>query len=384
MLKKINLILAFILFFLVLNPIFNTFKIKGIYLLALYLFTVLALKKVKTSKKYILIYLLSALFLLTSLLSSHYNQTITPLIFSVFFSITLLSLVQVNYVDAIFFIDKATTLFLYFLLFSLIGTLYHAVGGTPIFSLVNPDGRPNNFYLTTFSNAETFFIRPSAIYDEPGAFSFFICFLVVIRSILNLDDKKTIILLFGGLITQSITHLGFTLIWLTWYLIAKKNNLLGFKNITTMILIIVLGFTVYKTNIMDWAIERGLDFQENSWKNPRQRAYDETLIAINSDYNKVIFGFDSECAKRTESCFLYGENPLTPLSYGGLLASWPYYAFLLFSVFSLFFSRNGMLYIGIAFLLLQRPYLLEFPYSSLFALLLIITFLGKDIKTVKL
>lgn len=384
MLKKFNLILAFILFFLVLNPIFNTFGIKGTYLLAVYLLTVLAKKTIKASEKYILIYLLIVLFLLTSLLSSHYNQTTTPFIFSVFFSITLLSLLQIDYTDAIFFIDKATTLFLYFLIFSLIGVLYHIAGGNPIFSLNNSDGRLNNFYLTTFSNAETFIIRPSAIYDEPGAFSFYICFLVVIRSILGLDEKKTIILLFGGLITQSITHLGFVLIWLIWYLIAKKKNLLNFKNFTMIVFIAFLSFIVYTSNIMSWAIERGLDFQENSWKNPRQRAYDEALGAIDSDYNKVIFGFDTECAKRTENCFLYGENPLTPLGYGGILASWPYYGFIIFSVLSLFFSRNGMLYIGIAFLLLQRPYLLEFPYSSLFALLLIITFLSKEIKTVKL
>ncbi len=384
MLKKINLALAFTIFFLVLNPVFNTFGVRGVYILAAYLLTTLALKKVRISEKYVLIYLLSVLFFLTSLVSSVYNQTAAPLMFSVFFSITLLSLIQVSYVDAVLLIDKATTLFLYFLLFSLIGVLYNAAGGGPVFTLVNPDGRLNDFYLTTFSNARAFFIRPSSIYDEPGTFSFYICFLVAIRGLLNLDDKKTIILLFGGLITQSIAHLGFLLIWFSWYLFIKKKKYLSLKNIMAMILVVTLGITIYKTGIMDWAIERGLDFQENPWKNPRQRAYDKALMAIESDYSRVIFGFNPECAKRTESCFQYGENPLTPLSYGGALASWPYYAFFIFAVFSLFFSRNGLLYIGIAFLLLQRPYLLEFPYSSLFALLLIITFLGKGTKTLRL
>lgn len=372
-LNKTRELSGFTLFFLTLNPIFPAIGIKGVYILAINIIT--SIKYIAVTRKHIYLYLLLALLLLTASFSSNHNNTLTPLIFVFFFSTTLFFLAQFKYDVAVRFIESATKLFTIFIVLSIIGVFYALMGGQPLFHLLNPDGRENNFYLTTFSNATTFTIRPSAIYDEPGAFSFYICMLIALRSIIGLDDKKSIMLLLGGFITQSITHLGFSLIWVTWFFFIKKNKKPSIKHFTYILSLLIMLFLIYQSGIMEWAIERIIDFYENPWKNPRQRAYDEALNAISLNFSNIFFGFDVECAKRSDACLAYGENPLTPLAYGGLSVSWPYYVFIAASFLSIFFSRNGLLYVGISFLLLQRPYALEFPYSALFALLFIITFL---------
>lgn len=165
------------------------------------------------------------IFFITSAISSLLNASLMPLVYSLFFNITIFSIFQNEDDSSIRMVEWATSLFLVFIILSIIGVLYHLMGGHSLFSLVNADGRDNNFYLSTFSNSETFTIRPSAIYDEPGAFSFYICTLVIMRSRLRMSCQISAILLIGGMITQSITHVLFTLVWFFWAIKNCGNDL---------------------------------------------------------------------------------------------------------------------------------------------------------------
>jgi hypothetical protein len=61
----------------------------------------------------------------------------------------------------------------------------------------------------------------------------------------------------------------------------------------------------------------------------------------------------------------FGENILTPLVQGGILMSWPYYAVLAALLAGGLRARARLVELGVAALLLQRPYLLSAGYCLL-------------------
>lgn len=60
-------------------------------------------------------------------------------------------------------------------------------GSESIFQIENPDGRPNYFYVLSFSNSiyaigELRIIRASGLFDEPGAFALYCCFALMLTN----------------------------------------------------------------------------------------------------------------------------------------------------------------------------------------------------------
>ena len=368
--------LGFVICFMATNPVFLVLGINGfVLLLALVLLTVTSMRVV-AQESYLAVYALGAIYLITAAGTAAFNATSTPLVFAGFFLLACFTVIQINYRVAVRYVEWATRMFAIFIVLALIGVVYHSVGGEPLFTLTNPDGRDNYFYLTTFSNSVLIILRPSAIYDEPGTFSFFICITVALRSLLGMPKRPSAILLLGGLITQSITHVIFIVIWGTWAMLSIKTRRKNFTRIWGLGLFILSTWMIYQSGVLDWSFERTINFYENPWMNPRQRYFDNALVALADSAQGLWFGFDQACIRRLPSCTNLGENPLTPLIYGGLLAAWPYYAFLLFAFSSLLYSRNGLIYVAVGVLLLQRPYFLEFPYSATMALIFVVAVEG--------
>ena len=382
-LPSLQWLLCFIVCFFTMNPVFHTLRIRGfILLIVLALLTIVRNHFcLRFSRAHIVAYVVVIVFISTSGVSAIFNGTITPVVFSGFFAISVLVVIQTEDVEVCGMVEAASLIFLFFIMMAAVGVVYYQLGGSPLLTLANPDGRSNNFYLTTFSNSITSFsIRPSAIYDEPGAFSFFICMLVAFRSRLGLPLKGSMLLLLGGLLTQSITHVIFSLLWFGWVLHRRDIDRKAFwhnffKRFTLALLGGGIVVVVLHVGILDWAIERAVFFYKHPWANPRQNAMENIFHILEMKPDGVWFGFEEACVRRLPDCSGMGENLLTPLIYGGLFASWPYYLFLLIAIFAPFFSRDGLLLFGIALLLLQRPYLLEFPYSALFALGFVVWFI---------
>jgi hypothetical protein len=371
LISSLQIGLAFLVCFVAINPIFHTLGIKGSALLALWLMITLAANKLKTSAGHFFIYMLAFWFLLTSLLTSAANMTMAPAVMSMFYVITIFTVLQLDGRQLERLINIATKIFIFFIIGAIIGMVYYQMGGVAVVTLTNPDGRDNSLYLTTFSNAETFTIRPSAVYDEPGAFSFFICVLVALRSRFRLSLPASYILLLGGLLTQSIAHVFFITLWLIWLVIdrfskgrSEKIGSIFFGMVSFLLLVALVG----GSGFLDWALERGWMYYLHPETNARFGAAMNIVNNLLINSPGLWFGFDIECIQRQSECTGMGENPLTPLVYGGLFAAWPYYFFIALSFIATFLSRDGLLLFGIAILLLQRPYLLEFPYSALLAL----------------
>ncbi|HAZ3859399.1 TPA: O170 family O-antigen polymerase, partial [Escherichia coli] len=104
---------------------------------------------------------------------------------------------------------------------AVIGFIYAAIGGSAIYTITNPNGREFYFYLTTFTVTNySGFIRPSAFFDEPGALSFYICFVVMLREILWPRKRAlNFALLAFGIVTLSLAHIVFTILYVIYCLI---------------------------------------------------------------------------------------------------------------------------------------------------------------------
>lgn len=89
-----------------------------------------------------------------------------------------------------------------------VGFFYALAGGSPILTVLNPDGAESYLYLTTFTNAVFGnIIRPAGVFDEPGALVMFIVLVVVINELRRGSWVVSVGLLMGSMITFSLMAL---------------------------------------------------------------------------------------------------------------------------------------------------------------------------------
>jgi hypothetical protein len=90
------------------------------------------------------------------------------------------------------------------------------------------------------------------------------------------------------------------------------------------------------------------------------------------DLKTSMVGLDPRCIGDWMACQCsyrrFGENILTPLVQGGILMSWPYYATLAALVATGLRARRRLVCVGVAALLVQRPYVLSAGYCLLIQL----------------
>jgi hypothetical protein len=241
----------------------------------------------------------------------------------------------------------------------LISFLYAFLGGEPSFSFLNPDGRENFFYLSSFSNTVLGnVIRPGFIYDEPGAFSFLLCFVVMVRELLNRKKFISWIILIGGLITLSVAHL---VILLLYFLFNIRSKL-------TFLFFVVLALSLFQVSQMDefdffferFAVQDGRFVGDN-----RSNQIENFMAIVDSDI--LLFG-DYKCHELPEKmCISHGDissSPVSPVYYGGvvqLLVQIFTHGFLI--LIFLKFIKYRFVSLALTLLLLQRPYFSSFGYQ---------------------
>jgi hypothetical protein len=224
------------------------------------------------------------------------------------------------------------------------------------------------------------FKRPSGFMHEPGQLSFYICVCAACREMLRMPRSATIALLGLGLVTQSLAHLLFIGMFVI-YLTLSHHGTRRRSHASIIVFVAVIGI-FFAAGLLDWMIDRALGFTSNPENWGRFLSFNNCLNVLDSKLSNYLFGPSSELAARIlgledqfslelETVSIYGENPLSPLIFGGLLSSWPYYAFILFGLWCIIARRRyGWLMFGVALLTLQRPYTLEFPYSLIIGVLL--------------
>ena len=251
---------------------------------------------------------------------------------------------------------------------SFIGLIYVSIGGRELFSIVNEDGRSNGFYLTTFSNSFIVnTIRPSGIYDEPGTLSFITCIVVALREELNMPRKLSFALLILGILTFSVSHLFFCVIYFT-YCTTSYKNVVSYLASGSLILALCLSTPIYAS--LEFALFNRIQIVDGVFiADNRSSLFFNSLNLLNSP-TRILFGLDSSCITNVSACLSrgypqFGDNPLAPLVLYGFFQSLPFYSFLAFLLYIAFKRKNLLVVAVIAICMVKNEF-----YSFGFTLIL--------------
>lgn len=270
--------------------------------------------------------------------------------------------------DINYFVTLSTNILLLFLFGAWLAFFYRAFGGPSLLQL-QYEATTYDLFLTSFVKNYWGqpFIRPTAIFDEPGTFSFIICFIAILRNSLSRNKTTTWILLLFGFITFSLAHFIFTI----FFLLSQKNI-----KILKYLLIFVLIFTI--TISISNEFQEGFErlflnrFELVDNNNTKLIAGDNRSSHFTNAYKQLnlqsfYLGVDPICVlDKPKSFDLYGnmgENPLWPLLSRGILVAWPYYFILFVYVVIGIMKKRNFLYLGFALLLMQRPYIMDIGYA---------------------
>lgn len=311
-----------------------------------------------------------------ALVPAWYWSSMTLALYPIFFVSAVLLVAQSSGPERVRFVDWASRFMLVLLIGAVIGFLLAAGGATPLTTFNNTDGRANYVFYTTFTNVfEEGFIRPSGVYDEPGAFSFFICITAYLREASHKDRRLTFTLLMLGFITFSVTHLIFVA---TFLLGLKARSGKAMATILALVAVVTALLALGAGELIQNRLLSRLELTDEGTIAGDTR----TLLLLNAvtvlaeEDHAALMGAASECSLDPAVCInrfgAIGENVLSPLVSQGLFISWPYYMFLLLGLLSLTRGRTGLLFFAVALLFVQRPYLLNLGYATVGVLALLL------------
>lgn len=277
------------------------------------------------------------------------------------------------------YVSWATKLIFVLLIGGFIGLFYTFIlGGDPIFSFNNEDTRGNGLYLTTFSNWYVRgVIRPSGIYDEPGALSLVVCLVAAIRDKIGASKRTTTLILVMGLITLSVAHVIFLLLYL--FNVGKKS--IARATLKFGAVSLILFVTIYNSpfrDVFDEFLFSRFEVVDGRLVGDNRSALIENSINFLKDYKVLAFGLDSDCIAKPDVCRQKGydqsgENPLGPLVLGGITQFFPFYAVVL-SLLTISVIKKSPIIFGVALLLLSRNEVMSFSYSLLIMIYCILIF----------
>jgi len=287
------------------------------------------------------------------------------------YAFILLSIIDIRRNDLLLIVRVASVAMFWVLFFGAIAFVLKKIDLPYLFALRNPDGRLAYLYFLTLTNApgDGDYLRIAGIYDEPGALAYYITIIVILRSLLGFDSRRTLYLLLLGFMTQSIVMYLVFSVWIVW---AMSNKV--FKNNVIIYIFLLFFFLLaYWFEVFNWAIGRLFFYIDNPDATQRIPAFLYILDSAVS-IEHFFLGPELACGNPNTDCgFLIGQNILTPFAYAGVLLSWPFYAFIIFTFFSFFirkYKSSSLLLLLYVILLVQRPYALEIPYLFSFFLVL--------------
>ncbi len=374
--RQISPIIFFFMVLLLPSPILFNLGLRvrwGSFLLViLYIVEIIVFCK-KTGNVYFLLFVFFSTIGLGTITAFHYLNISYIIILSALIGYALFyTLLQDSDIEYFTYISS---IFLFILeIGAVIGFVYAFIGGNPLFYITNPDERRNYFFLSTFSNAVLGkFIRPSGIYDEAGALSFYICAICALRIHYRKNPIFTFIMLLLGLITFSLTHfLCFCLFCIPLYKqFNKKQRKLSLFIILFCLIIIFLCFF----DIFDKLLFSRLKFDSSTGTikgNSRNGQIEGCLKSIKE--NGFLFGnYNLGSEQILRKYGVIGENPLSCLALNGLFNSFLYYVFLLvaFIAFCCSFKFEYLIMLALFF---QRPYQSQLGYSFFFIHYLYLSF----------
>lgn len=263
------------------------------------------------------------------------------------------------------FISVASFILILVIIGAWIGTVVAFLGGSPLTILKNPDGRKAYFFYTTLSNF--YFgitLRPSGIFDEPGALSFIICAIATMRHLLGMNKKTTWAMLFSGFITLSLAHF----IYVLFHAFSEKWTI---KKVIAGIIYLAVAFVIlmqvrFLSYIPLRILARLTITAEGNFAGDNRSHILLNVIERLTD-NTILWSIDPHFMNPAREPFTVypqlGENPFSPLIYYGMFVAWPYYLVLFLMILFGMNKKTYFVLIGLFLLFLQRPYVLNMGYS---------------------
>tara|TARA_R110000823_G_scaffold282241_2_gene400457 strand:- start:1131 stop:2096 length:966 start_codon:yes stop_codon:yes gene_type:complete len=279
--------------------------------------------------------------------------------------------------DFSIFVDILSLVFFLMLILSIFAFILVLAGVDPVYVAENRDGRPLYYFYFSFTNSYYGnLIRPSGIFDEPGAFSFYLSALGCLRVLLGKDERLTFYILLMGFITMSLAHV----IFFFFYVIsqARLKQIFSLRSVVLFIVIFSAAFYFMGDIFYDMLFVRfGLGGEGLVAGDNRSNLIMNALQFIHQNPKSILVGIGPECLLTHQSCTTpishFNSNPFEPLMRVGLLQSWLYYLLLLIAFIAPFFGRRYFVVFGFGLLLLQRPYLMHVSYSLYSVIIVCIT-----------
>lgn len=297
----------------------------------------------------------------------------------VYFLSALLVATSLKNIELFIFIDWATNFLIVLLIGAFIGLFYTVIlGGEALWIFNNEDTRSNGLYLTTLSNWYVRgVIRPSGIYDEPGALSLVICLIAAIRDKVGAPRKTTLLILVMGLITLSVAHI----IFLILYLINDSRKAFmrtGFKYVMILALIYIPISNSPFGCVFDEFLFGRFEIVDGRLVGDNRSALIENSIRYLQDFKVVLFGLDSDCIAKPAACQQkgydqFGDNPLGPLVLGGITQFFPFYA-VIGSLLIASVMKMSPIVFGTALILLLRNEVMSYGYALLILIYIVLVF----------
>ncbi len=382
--NSFNVLVLSVVTLLLISPLFSL--LKGISTsITFLLFTISIFLNFNRKERFLKYYLvLVCYYIFISIVLTVFHQEASFMLLPFFFLTSVYFVLVSSNNDIAKFVDVSTNIIFLITIGAFFGFFYAFFFGQPTFVFKNPNGLENQVFLTTMTNSRWGnFIRPSGIYDEPGALSFFICGICYIRHLLNFDKKRTRLILFLGLITFSVAHV----IYLAFHLISdtkfKINISLLKKSFYFIFILLSIYFILLFTGTWEWIslVFFGRFQSENSGLFPgdnRSMYFFNALDYISQHPLNILFG-ESMKTNFDNISFDYGvvgSNPLMPILSFGVLISLPYYLILFLLFISIIKGRKYFASIGFALVLFQREFFLVVSYSMIFILLFRILYIN--------
>jgi hypothetical protein len=310
---------------------------------------------------------LGSVLLATAAIPAIYWADPRLMAFPLFLAVALLLVGLARSDEVSVMVDVSSVLMLVLVVGAVVGFALAQAGIAPIAEIINRDGRPNRFFYTTFANIQVGnFIRPAGIYDEPGAFSFFICAVAYLRLATGKRDGPTLALLVLGHITFSLAHVVFSLVMglaLFWHRQFSKLVIWGGVAVAAVYMAGMVQFFdryLFARMTLDSAVSGG-------FAGGRFVLFNNALSAIQTHAHALWVGLHPDCTFDVVRCNqiagYIAENPLGPMAAQGVFLAWPYYVFLLAALLAPLSGRRGVALAALGLLFLQRPYVSSHGYS---------------------
>ncbi|WP_300494096.1 hypothetical protein [Marinobacter sp.] len=370
-------------FILILNSLFfnsvfmNILPLSGYFVVALNAAAIVFLMTIKSrivGSLYVLVFFVS-IFL--SAMQAIYFSDLYYLAYSGFFFLSLFVVMLCSMKDLSVLVDILSIVFFLMLIFAIFAFILALLGIDPVYVTENRDGRPLYYFYFSFTNSYYGnLMRPSGIFDEPGAFSFYISALCCLRVLLGKDERLTFYILLMGFITMSLAHVIFFFLYVISQ--ARLRKVFNFRSVVLFFVVFSAAFYFMGDIFYDMLFSRfdlggdGLVAGDN-----RSNLIMNALQFIYENPKSILVGIGPECLLNHQSCALlmphFNSNPFEPLIRVGLLQSWLYYLLLLVAFIAPFFGRRYFVVFGFGLLLLQRPYLMHVSYSLYSVVIVCIT-----------